>query len=61
MIINLPDYNMYIDNSKENDNYFNNNYLQIFKIFSGQKLKFYLYFFLSTFNFLLSYKYFDFI
>jgi hypothetical protein len=47
MIINLPDYNMYIKSSIENDKYFSNNFLQIFKIFSGQEFRFYLFFFLS--------------
>ena len=32
---------------EENDNYFKNNYVEIFTIFKGQNKKFYIYFFLS--------------
>ena len=46
MIINLPDYNEVLDKSKENNKYFSNNSIQIFTIFYGQELKFYIYFIL---------------
>ena len=47
MIINLPEKNREIDESKENDRYFSNNFLEIIKIFWGEDGGFYLYFFLS--------------
>mgnify|MGYP006873050704 CR=1 FL=1 len=51
IVINLPfeynNTNYDKTNSDENDDYFNNNFLQIINIFIGQKWKFYLYFFLS--------------
>ena len=45
LVINLPNYNNELDEQKENDHYFSNNYLQIITIFIGQSLKFYIYFF----------------
>ena len=47
MIINLPDRNKIIDKSEENNKYFSNNFLEIIKIFIGQKSGFYIYFFSS--------------
>ena len=46
MIINLPDRNINIDKSEENNKYFSNNFLEIINIFIGQKSKFYIFFFL---------------
>ena len=46
IIIRLPDDNKKIK-TEENNKYFNNNFLEIFTIFYGQKLEFYIYFVLS--------------
>ena len=46
LIINLPNYNKNLEEEKENEHYFNNNYLQIFAIFIGQNWQFYIYFLL---------------
>ena len=46
LIINLPNYNKNLEEEKENEHYFNNNYLQIFAIFIGQNWQFYIYFFI---------------
>jgi len=55
IVINLPDQNININSSEENDNYFSNNFFQIIKIFIEQESEFYLYFFLS---FIFSFFYF---
>ena len=47
IIINLPDQNLHMDISKENDNYFSNNFSQIINILVGKNSDFYKYFFLS--------------
>ena len=47
MIVNLPDYNENFNNSEENNNYFSNNFIEIFTIFKGQELGFYIYFIIS--------------
>ena len=49
MIINLPDRNINIDKSEENNKYFSNNFLEIIKIFIGKKSKFYIFFFYLSF------------
>ena len=62
MIINLPDRNTRIDKSEENNKYFSNNFLEIIKIFIGQKSGFYIFFFIfHFFFFLLYYKNIDYI
>ena len=54
IIINLPDKNIRINSSEENDNYFSHNFLAIITIFKGQEPYFYIYFFLI---FILSFFY----
>ena len=49
MIINLTDRNTIIDKSKENNKYLSNNFLEIIKIFIGQKSGFYIFFFHLSF------------
>ena len=49
MIINLPDRNTIITTSEENNKYFSNNFLEIIKIFIGQKSGFYIFFFYLSF------------
>ena len=46
LVINLPNNNRYLDEVKENEHYFSNNYLQIITIFIGQNWQFYIYFLL---------------
>jgi uncharacterized membrane protein len=46
LVINLPNYNNNLEEQKENDHYFSNNYLQIITIFIGQNWQFYIYFLL---------------
>ena len=46
VVINLPNYNNKFNEQEGNEYYFSNNYLQIIKIFIGQNLEFYIYFFL---------------
>ena len=51
MIINLPDRNTIITTSEENNKYFSNNFLEIIKIFIGQKSRFYIFFSSFIFSF----------
>ena len=46
LVINLPNFNNILNEQSENEHYFSNNYLQIFAIFIGQSLEFYIYFFI---------------
>ena len=46
-VINLPNLNTQLDEDKENQNYFKNNFLGILTFFNGQDSKFYIYFFIS--------------
>ena len=47
LVINLPNLNTEIDEEKENQNYFRNNFIGIFTFFNGQEPQFYIYFFIS--------------
>ena len=47
LVINLPILNKKLDEEKENQNYFRNNFLGIFTFFYGQDYKFYIYYFIS--------------
>ena len=42
--LNLPNYNMQLEEEEENERYFSNNYLHIITIFIGQSWNFYIYF-----------------
>lgn len=57
IIVNILDINKYIDVEEENNNYFKNNFLEIFTMFIGQNWQFYLGFF---FSFIFSFCYFIF-